>query len=80
MKFGYARVSRTDQNLELQTDALNKAGAEKIFVDKVSGIKAERPGLNKLLESMRSGDTVIIWKLDRLARSLEHLDELRKQF
>src|SRR5688500_3518353 len=80
MKFGYARVSRTEQNLDLQTDALSKAGAEKIFVDKISGAKAERPGLSQLLESVRPGDTIIIWKLDRLARSLEHLDDLRKTF
>ncbi len=57
-----------------------KPGTEKIFVDKVSGRKAERPGLNQLLETIRSGDTLIIWKLDRLARSLEHLDDLRKLF
>ncbi len=79
MKIGYARVSRNDQNFELQTDALKRAGAEKIFVDKISGAKAERPGLNQLLETIRNGDTLIIWKLDRLARSLEHLDDLRKQ-
>jgi DNA invertase Pin-like site-specific DNA recombinase len=79
MKFGYARVSRTDQNLELQTDALSKAGADKIFIDRISGAKADRPGLNQLLETARPGDTIIIWKLDRLARSLEHLDDLRKQ-
>ena len=80
MKIGYARVSRTEQNLDLQTDALYKAGAEKIFVDRVSGAKADRPGLNQLLEMARPGDTIIIWKLDRLARSLEHLDDLRKQY
>ena len=62
------------------TDALSKAGAEKIFVDKVSGAKAERPGLSQLLDAARPGDTIIIWKLDRLARSLEHLDQLRKDF
>src|SRR5688500_7975876 len=80
MKIGYARVSRTEQNLNLQTDALNKAGAEKIFVDRVSGAKADRPGLNQLLEMARPGHTIVIWKLDRLARSLEHLDDLRKTF
>jgi DNA invertase Pin-like site-specific DNA recombinase len=80
MKLGYARVCRTEQNLDLQTDALAAAGAERIFVDKVSGAKAERPGLAQLLDAARPGDTVIIWKLDRLARSLEHLDDLRKTF
>jgi DNA invertase Pin-like site-specific DNA recombinase len=80
MKLGYARISTMEQNLDLQLDALRKAGAEKIFTDKISGSKAERQGLDQLLESVRAGDTVIIWKLDRLARSLDHLDRLRREF
>ncbi len=63
---GYARVSTQDQNLELQAEALEKAGCKKIFDDKISGNKAERPGLSKALEMLREGDTFVVWKLDRL--------------
>ncbi|EDX83143.1 Resolvase, N terminal domain superfamily [Synechococcus sp. PCC 7335] len=74
MKIGYARVSTVDQNLDLQTDALKQVGCEKIYSDRgVSGAKAERPGLDKALEHIRKKDTLVIWKLDRLGRSLRDL-------
>ena len=76
MLIGYARVSTQDQNLELQRDALTKAGCEKIFEDMVSGSRAERPGLTKAREIMREGDTLVVWKLDRLGRSVKHLVDL----
>src|SRR3982751_6513391 len=80
MKIGYARVSKTDQKLELQTDALNSAGVEQIFTDKISGSKDQRDGLEKLLAIARKGDCVVVWRLDRLARSLRHLIELAALF
>lgn len=70
MLIGYARVSTQDQNLDLQSEALTKAGCEKIFNDKISGSRAERPGLTKALEMLREGDTLVVWKLDRLGRSV----------
>ena len=73
MKLGYARVSNQDQNLALQLDALKTAGCDKVYQEKVSGATAERPELIKLLEMIREGDTLVIWKLDRLGRSLAHL-------
>lgn len=73
MKFGYARVSTRDQNLNLQIDDLLANGCEKIFQETVSGANVARPELNRLLEQVRSGDVIIIWKLDRLGRSLKHL-------
>lgn len=76
MKIGYARVSTQDQNLSLQLDALNLQGVEKIFQEKASGAKADRPELARLLEHVREGDTVVVWKLDRLGRSLAHLVQL----
>jgi DNA invertase Pin-like site-specific DNA recombinase len=75
-KIGYARVSTKDQVLDLQIDSLAKAGCERIFSDVVSGAKADRPGLNKCLAHLKKGDTLIVWKFDRLARSIRHLLEL----
>jgi DNA invertase Pin-like site-specific DNA recombinase len=76
MLIGYARVSTDDQNLDLQKDALNKAGCEKIFDDYMSGSKADRPGLIQALGHCRKGDTLVIWRLDRLGRSMRNLLEL----
>jgi DNA invertase Pin-like site-specific DNA recombinase len=72
MILGYARVSTKEQNVDLQLDALKKAGVEKLFTDKLSAVK-ERPQLAQMLGFAREGDTVIVWKLDRIARSLKHL-------
>ena len=76
MDIGYARVSTLDQNLDLQRDALTQAGCEKIFVDEISGATAARPGLESALEMAREGDVLVVWRLDRLGRSLKHLVEL----
>ena len=75
MLVGYARISTTDQNLDLQRDALKAAGCERTFTDTASGAKTERPGLTQLLKESRQGDTLVVWKLDRLGRSLPHLVE-----
>jgi len=72
---GYARISTNEQNLNLQTDALTKAGCEKIFTDTASGAKSDRTGLTEAINFMRKGDTLCVWKLDRLGRSLKHLIE-----
>lgn len=79
MKIGYARVSTQDQNINLQCDALNAAGCEKTFQDIASGAKDERKGLSEALEFARAGDTLVVWKLDRLGRSLKHLIETVNQ-
>jgi DNA invertase Pin-like site-specific DNA recombinase len=76
---GYARISTDDQNLALQHDALTAAGCEKIYEDKISGAKAERPGLALALEVARAGDTLIVWRLDRLGRSLKDLIALAER-
>ncbi|CEG59183.1 recombinase family protein [Legionella fallonii] len=73
LKYGYARVSTKEQNLDLQVDALTKAGCHKIFREVAKGAKTDRPKLNELLSVLKSGDTLIIWKLDRMGRSLQHL-------
>lgn len=73
MLIGYARVSTQDQTLDLQTDALARAGCEKIFTDMTSGAKAERPGLLEAMSHLRAGDTLVVWRLDRLGRTLNHL-------
>jgi DNA invertase Pin-like site-specific DNA recombinase len=75
MLIGYARVSTLDQNLALQRDALTDAGCGKIFIEQMSGAVAERPALRDALEFARSGDTLVVWKLDRLARSMKQLIE-----
>lgn len=74
-RLGYARVSTLDQDPALQEDALLKAGCQRIFVDKTSGKLESRPALDDLLEQARPGDTVVVWRLDRLGRSLRHLLE-----
>jgi DNA invertase Pin-like site-specific DNA recombinase len=73
MLIGYARVSTHEQTLNLQQDALNKAGCTKIFTDTASGAKSERKGLDEALNYVRKGDTLVVWRLDRLGRSLPHL-------
>ena len=83
MLIGYARVSTQDQHLDLQRDALVKAGCQKVLEDKISGSRAERPGLAKALELLREGDTFVVWKLDRLGRNVKNLinfvTDLQKQ-
>ncbi len=77
-QFGYARVSTYDQNLSLQIEALTRAGipTASIFMDKLSGAKTERPGLTKCLATLESGDILVVWRLDRLGRSMRHLINL----
>lgn len=76
MKIGYARVSTDDQTLDLQQDALTAAGCERLFEDKASGAKADRPGLAEALAFARKGDVLVVWRLDRLGRSLTELVRL----
>ena len=72
---GYARVSTPDQKLSLQHDALERAGCERVFDDQASGARTDRPGLGEALAYLRTGDTLVVWKLDRLGRSMGHLIE-----
>src|SRR5918993_648484 len=70
---GYARVSTTDQQPQLQVDALQRAGCYRVFTETASGARTDRPTLEQLLDQLRPGDTLVVWKLDRLGRSLRHL-------
>jgi DNA invertase Pin-like site-specific DNA recombinase len=80
MKIGYARVSTDDQNLNLQRDALTAAGCERIYTDTASGAKTERPGLTDALDFAREGDVIVVWRLDRLGRSLPELVKVIGEF
>ncbi|GJL33263.1 DNA-invertase [Enterobacter hormaechei] len=73
MLIGYVRVSTNDQNTALQRNALKSAGCELIFEDRISGKTSDRPGLKKVLKTLSEGDTLVVWKLDRLGRSMRHL-------
>jgi DNA invertase Pin-like site-specific DNA recombinase len=79
MSIGYARVSTADQDMQLQLDALNRAGCSRIFTDTVSGARMARPGLDQALTYLRPGDTLTVWKLDRLGRSVAGLIDLAQQ-
>lgn len=79
-RFGYARVSTAGQTADLQCDALEKAGCDRLFVDTASGAKAHRPELDRMMELLREGDVVIVWRLDRLGRSVQNLVELMNRF
>jgi DNA invertase Pin-like site-specific DNA recombinase len=79
MLIGYARVSTQEQTLALQQDALKTIGCERIFTDTASGTKTDRPGLDQALRFVRAGDTLVVWRLDRLGRSLKHLIETISQ-
>lgn len=79
MKIGYARVSTRDQSLRMQVEALQEAGCDKIHEEVASGAKTARPVLDEILRNLRTGDTVVIWKLDRLGRNLAHLIQLTTQ-
>lgn len=76
MRIGYARVSTHEQSLDLQLDALRQAGCERIFEDRISGATSERPGWEQVKLALREGDTLVVWRLDRLGRSLKHLIEV----
>ena len=76
MIIGYARVSTQDQNSDFQVDALDKSGCEQIFQEKMTGKLRERPELSQCLRTLRKGDILVVWKLDRLARSLKDLVEI----
>ena len=79
MKIGYARVSTGLQNLDLQEDSLNKFGCEKIFTDHMSGAKSNRPGLEMTIDFVRSGDTLVVWRLDRLGRNMGSVAKFENQ-
>ena len=79
-RFGYARVSTAGQTADLQRDALEKAGCDRLFVDTASGAKAHRPELDRMMEMLREGDVVVVWRLDRLGRSVQNLVELMNRF
>jgi DNA invertase Pin-like site-specific DNA recombinase len=79
-RIGYARVSTHEQTLDLQLDAFTAANCDRVFQDKISGAKESRPGLESALDYLRSGDTLVVWRLDRLGRSLKHLLELVETF
>ncbi|MBL8067950.1 MAG: recombinase family protein [Armatimonadetes bacterium] len=76
---GYARISTSDQSTDLQTDALRAAGCSKLFSDQMSGARHDRPGLQQALDYVREGDTLVVWRLDRLGRSLSHLISVVEQ-
>lgn len=80
MLIGYARVSTADQDPQLQIDALTAAGADRLFVDHASGATASRPEFDQMMQTIRRGDTVLVWRLDRLGRSMKHLIELVADF
>lgn len=80
MIYGYARISSVEQNLDLQNDSLKKAGCERIFSDVITGTLKKRPELDRLLQEVRSGDKIVVYKLDRLGRSLKHLMSLVEGF
>jgi len=80
MKIGYARVSTKDQSLNLQKDALKKAGCQKIYSEQISGAKTDRANLDEMIEHVRQGDIIVVWKLDRLGRSLRDLINLISKF
>jgi DNA invertase Pin-like site-specific DNA recombinase len=80
MKVGYARVSTAGQNIQSQIDLLQRSGCEKIFSDHASGVRENRPGLNKMLDSLRAGDTVLIYKTDRIFRSLKNMVGIIEKF
>src|ERR687894_1039466 len=79
MDIGYARVSTGEQTLDLQLDALQAAGCGKVYTETASGAKADRPVLDEVLSYLRGGDTLVVWRLDRLGRSLQHLIEVVAQ-
>ena len=80
MIYGYARISTNEQTTSLQKDALEKAGCDRIFTDVASGAKAHRPELDHMLDLLREGDMVVVWKLDRLGRSMQNLVDLMTTF